>query len=394
MPPRIVLIAGTELCTYLQENIRTLDLDAEITFQEYKTMESLPALYREKAPGYDGVCVTGFFAQEVILRTRTDHLPIRSIAAKSVEYYKEFFRLLNADRQMDFSRVVLDSDPVSYTHLDVYKRQYLLIGPEKAMLIDTGCGLGDQKALVDMLTGGKDLIVVNTHLGPDHSFGNCRFSRVYCHQYEVENIKSRVKPGMFDYLFDEQGHNIWLEFDKKDLPAYKPYELVGVPDGYVFHLGQGCDVELIWTAGHAAGHAMYLDKKHGYLFAGDDVCSDVIGCGGGPRPGMFYNQYRNIETYRDCLARLVGRIGEIRYLYPGHFMVHLESHLLLDILEALDAILDDPKNCDYAEETLQNGRPARRMHKFVKGFGTIAYCENGVYRPAKGEADDQKETIR
>lgn len=64
------------------------------------------------------------------------------------------------------------------------------------------------------------------------------------------------------------------------------------------------------------------------------------------------------------------------------------------ILEALDAILDDPKNCDYAEETLQNGRPARRMHKFVKGFGTIAYCENGVYRPAKGEADDQKETIR
>lgn len=110
MPPRILLIAGTELCTYLQENIRTLDLDAEITFQEYKTMESLPALYREKAPGYDGVCVTGFFAQEVILRTRTDHLPIRSIAAKSVEYYKEFFRLLNADRQMDFSRVVLDSD--------------------------------------------------------------------------------------------------------------------------------------------------------------------------------------------------------------------------------------------------------------------------------------------
>ncbi len=271
---------------------------------------------------------------------------------------------------------------------------YLLIGPEKAMLIDTGCGLGDQKALVDMLTGGKDLIVVNTHLGPDHSFGNCRFSRVYCHQYEVENIKSRVKPGMFDYLFDEQGHNIWLEFDKKDLPAYKPYELVGVPDGYVFHLGQGCDVELIWTAGHAAGHAMYLDKKHGYLFAGDDVCSDVIGCGGGPRPGMFYNQYRNVETYRDCLARLVGRIGEIRYLYPGHFMVHLESHLLLDILEALDAILDDPKNCDSAEETLQNGRPARRMYKFVKGFGTIAYCENGVYRPAKGEADDQKETIR
>lgn len=257
---------------------------------------------------------------------------------------------------------------------------YVLVGPEKAMVIDTACGLGDQRALIDEITGGMDFIVVNTHLGPDHSFGNARFERVYCHEYEVENIKGRVKPGMFDFLFDENGNNIWLQFDKKDLPEYRDYELIGVPDGYIFNLGDDYDVELIWTGGHAAGHAMFLDKKGRTLFAGDDVCSDVIGCGSGPRDGMHFNQYRNIQTYRDCLEKLVSRIDEIDYLFPGHFMVNLESHLLLDILDTLNSIVRNPNEYDYMIESVDgSGRTQRRMHKFVKGFGTVAYTENGVY---------------
>lgn len=257
---------------------------------------------------------------------------------------------------------------------------YVLIGPEKAMVIDTACGLGNQKGLVDEITGGMPLIVVNTHLGPDHSFGNIQYDTVYCHEYEVENIKAKVKPGMFDYLFDKEGNPIWLQFDKKDLPAYRDYELIGVPDGHVFHLGGDYDVELIWTAGHAAGHAMYLDRKNHYLFAGDDICSDVIGCGGGPRPDLFYNEYRNVQTYRDRLTKLVQRIDEIGYIFPGHFMVNLESPLLLDILDTLNAIVEDPACYDYVVEHVNSqGGVTRRMHKYVKGFGTVAYTENGVY---------------
>jgi glyoxylase-like metal-dependent hydrolase (beta-lactamase superfamily II) len=227
-------------------------------------------------------------------------------------------------------------------------------------------------------------IVVNTHLGPDHSFGNIQYDRVYCHEYEVDNIRGRVKPGMFDYLFDQAGEPLWLQFDRSDLPPYRDYELIGVPDGYVFNLGEDYDVELIWTGGHAAGHAMFLDKKGRNLFAGDDVCSDIIGCGSGPREGMFYNQYRNVQTYRDNLARLVKRLDEIDYLFPGHFMVNLESHLLLDILDTLNAIVADPENYDYAEEHISGNRQGEnslRMHKFVKGFGTVAYTKNGVYPP-------------
>ena len=260
---------------------------------------------------------------------------------------------------------------------------YLIIGPEKAMLVDTAYGLGDIKGLVDEITGGMPLVVVNTHTGPDHVLGNVRFDTVYCHEYEVENIKNKCKPSAWDYLFDENGNNIWLQFDKEDLPEYKEFELIGVPDGHIFNLGEDYDVELVWTAGHAPGHAMFIDKKGRTIFAGDDVCSDVIGCGAGERPGIIFSkEYGNIESYRDCLERLVNRLDEFDYIFPGHFAVNLENSLFIDILETLNLIVNNPDDYDFKEERAGgNGGPKKnRMYKYINGFGTVAYSPNGVYK--------------
>ena len=64
-------------------------------------------------------------------------------------------------------------------------------------------------------------------------------------------------------------------------------------------------------------------------------------------------------------------------------MVNLEKHLLLNILEALNEIIADPDCYNYiVERPAAAAVPRRvRMHKFVKGFSTIAYTENGVYPP-------------
>ena len=68
---------------------------------------------------------------------------------------------------------------------------WLIIGPHKAMLIDTAYGLGDMKGLVDEITGGMPLIVANTHVGPDHVLGNCSFDKVYCHTPKTASIPRR-----------------------------------------------------------------------------------------------------------------------------------------------------------------------------------------------------------
>jgi glyoxylase-like metal-dependent hydrolase (beta-lactamase superfamily II) len=47
----------------------------------------------------------------------------------------------------------------------------LVIGPEKAALIDTGCGIGNLRQAVEEVTD-KPVIVINTHTHLDHLGGN------------------------------------------------------------------------------------------------------------------------------------------------------------------------------------------------------------------------------
>ena len=261
---------------------------------------------------------------------------------------------------------------------------WLIVGPKKAMLIDTGFGLGDTKALVDEITGGLPLVVVNTQGSPDHVLGNCRFERVYCHEYDYERIKGMGKPGAWDYLFDKAGKNLWLEFDRKDLPAAKSYDLVAVRDGAMFNLGGDYDIELVWTAGHTPGHAMFLDRKQRRLFTGDDLNSDVMALGVGAPASQPNAQYANLATYKDCLTRLMGRIGEYDYLFPSHYMVNIENFVLTTQLETVSAILARPEVFNYTASESNGGDGAKqeRMHKYVRGFSTIAYTKDGIY-PAK-----------
>ena len=211
---------------------------------------------------------------------------------------------------------------------------FLIVGPEKAMLIDTGFGIGDLKGLVDEITGDMPLIVANTHCHFDHAYGNCQFERCYCHEYETAAMATKQDPTIWDYLFDEDDNGIWMEFDRADVIAFKEYEVVGVPDGYIFDLGDGYVVELIWTPGHAAGHAMFLDRTNRNLIAGDGIISMRVGMGRG-------SQYTTISAYRKEMIKLCQRLDEFDHIFPGHFVVDLENTVIPSIVETCDAIIAD-----------------------------------------------------
>ncbi len=249
---------------------------------------------------------------------------------------------------------------------------YLIVGPEKALLIDTAYGLGDTKALVDEITGGKELYVTNTHDHFDHAYGNCRFGKVYVHENLVPGIANQ-NAHMWDYLFDGFGDNIWLDFDPKDLPEFKPYEIVGVPDGYIFDLGEGYEVELINCNGHGGdGAAMFLDKHNRILFPGDNICSDVSGCGSVSWPV----EESSMGKYRECLRKLVAeRMDEFDWIFPQHFMNDLEANLLPNILDTVEEICRNPYNYDYKQETYgkMRGQKRTRYFKHIKGFSVIGY---------------------
>lgn len=276
---------------------------------------------------------------------------------------------------------------------------YLIVGREKAMLIDTAYGLGNIRGLCDELSGNKELIVVNTHLGPDHVFGNFRFDHVYCHEYEVDNIAWKLRgENCFGYLFQEDGSGKWLRFDPEDLPKqvrvstamlsdlpdgkipkHEGVMMVGVKNHHCWKLDDDTEIELIWTGGHMPGHAMFLDKRDRLLFAGDDICQDTVGISG-PKPFLKNCQYRNVYTYRENLRELVQRMEEFDYVFSGHFLGFIENHVLQDTLDTLNAILADPCNYDYKElYRTGSGEMVEKMYKRVHGYGEVAYEWNSIY---------------
>ena len=255
---------------------------------------------------------------------------------------------------------------------------FLTVGPEKALLVDTAYGLGDIKGLCDQITGGKPLYVAVTHEHFDHAYGACRFDKVYCH----ENLKPYLElqnAHQWDYLFDDYGDNIWVQFDREDLPKFKKFEIDGVPDGYKFDLGGGYEVELIFQGGHSAGHAAYLDKKNRIVFTGDNIICDTSGCGSVNIAGRGpHGEEQLLSNYRKNLKRLVDRMGEYDYVYPAHFMVDVENYVMAKELECVDAVLANPDGWDYWDASWGKAAtaPSGRYMKHIHGFSVVYYGYN------------------
>ncbi len=251
---------------------------------------------------------------------------------------------------------------------------YLIDGPERALLIDTGFGLGDLKGLCDEITGGKELYVVNTHCHFDHAYGNSQFEKVYCHEYEVPAMEA-LDEHLWDYLFEEDtGRCIWTEFDRNDLIAFQKYEIVGCPDGYTFDLGGGHEVELVHLGGHTAGHAGFLDKKNRIFFTGDDIICMRVGINGG-RPGQPYGEYATVRTLCENLKRLNERRDMFDHVFSSHFITDIESIAVQHTIDACECVLKDPEHgWDICQETPRG----KNYQKYVEGMGTLSYSERGL----------------
>lgn len=251
---------------------------------------------------------------------------------------------------------------------------YLIDGPEKAMLIDTSFGVGDLKGLCRELVGDKPLLVANTHHHYDHAYGNPQFDACYCYEDEVYCMEQVNRPDIWDYLFDAQGHPLYAEFDRADIIPYHPYHIIGVPANYRFDLGQGYQVELVPLTGHTAGQCGYLDLTGHTLFIGD-----ITGIGA-PKPGEPHPENCTVEAQRDCMAALWARHDEFDGVFPGHGMLDQTNVVIRYHLDALEAVLKDPENCNEKKTFLRNGQLVRLYQKYIYQGTALRYSPDRVYR--------------
>ncbi len=172
----------------------------------------------------------------------------------------------------------LNARDIIITDEDIH--MYLLIGSERAMLVDAGFGVRDVPAAVKQLTE-LPLTVVNTHGHYDHAAGNVQFSKVYAHPAEHELIRTTVRGD---------------------------YELLPLVEGDKIDLGDRV-FEVFNISGHRPGSLVLLERRERLIVTGDNVVTT---------PVVMYLEGADVGELFAGLQKLSSMRGAFDRIYPSH----------------------------------------------------------------------------
>ena len=216
---------------------------------------------------------------------------------------------------------------------------YLILGGDKALLVDTGFGISDLKSYVCTLTD-LPLMVMNTHVHPDHAGGNGQFDTVYVGEHET----AETDDGVLFYKIPGQ---------RDACDAVKrggSYRFVHLRDGERIDLG-GRILRVVEIPGHTKGSIALFDENTRLLLAGDAILKRV-----------FYGAGVPLSTYRAALKKT--KQLPIRDILSAHWPEPLGVDFIDKMLHLIDAF--DPgrsENASWAEP----GMAERDMRMFCFG---------------------------
>ena len=202
---------------------------------------------------------------------------------------------------------------------------YLLLGTEKAMLVDTLQGIGDLKAVIDQLTD-LPVIVMNTHSHYDHVSSNHQFETIYGIQmpYTANNAKGHKNADLRSSMTPE---TIWknlpdtFSFDTYESKAYEIDKFV--KDREIIDLGDR-EIEIAFIPGHSPDSVILVDKKNRMMMTGDTFY---------PAPIYVYSDTSSFQDFFLSAQIMFGYRRDVDFLLPGHN----ETMLSVDYLNELRA---------------------------------------------------------
>lgn len=208
---------------------------------------------------------------------------------------------------------------------------YLLIGAERALLIDTGLGICNIKDEVLKLTD-KPVTAVATHIHWDHIGGHCYFPDFYAHENELNWLDGEFP------LSPEQIKSMVI--DRCDLPEgfkvedYKMFQ--GTPtrvlkDNDTVDLG-GRTIQVLHTPGHSPGHMCFYEENRGWLFTGDLVYKDTL---------LAYYPSTDPQAYLKSIERVAAL--PVEWVFPAHHSLDLKPEILIRMRKAFRQLQTEGK---------------------------------------------------
>lgn len=210
---------------------------------------------------------------------------------------------------------------------------YLILGAERALLIDAGMGVADIRAVVEDLTSLPVTLLVS-HAHFDHVGDAARFAGdapILVHPLEADRLRAGTPSDRMRRFF-APGRLLGplpggFDLDTAEIAGAEPSGFVR--DGDRIDLG-GRVLDVIHAPGHEEGLLALLDRANRLLFSTDVVYA-----------GMIYAHMArsDLSAYRDTMTRLAALAPDIDAVYGSHGERPISPDLLPRLGAAFDAIL-------------------------------------------------------
>ncbi|MCD7918420.1 MAG: MBL fold metallo-hydrolase [Clostridiales bacterium] len=206
---------------------------------------------------------------------------------------------------------------------------YLVIGQERAALIDSGFGMVDTlRPLVEQLTE-KPILCIVAHGHPDHVGGAAQFDEVYLNEADAPlladslSVERRVKDvfGRGDVSDEVRAYSETHMVGTQGL-QYKP-----MAPGDVFDLG-GVTLEVFAMPGHTLGSVALLNRKDNYALVSDGFSRRTA-----PEARV------DLADYAAGLEQFQAAIREDTPLYWGHGVDPVDHAYLRDMCTACKEVV-------------------------------------------------------
>jgi len=243
--------------------------------------------------------------------------------------YKSLERVPVKDSWFEVYKIAHGVFAIYEPHQSEETISYLITGQKRALLFDTGMGIGDLKAVTGELTR-LPIAVLNSHTHDDHVGDNWQFAVVYASDTDFtrKNAQGSREDAQAEIASDQICGALPEGFDSKTYVT-RPWKITSyVHDGDHIDLG-GRTIEILATPGHTPDSVSLLDRANGLLFTGDTYYPATI---------WLYRPETGLTAYDASIRRLAALAPQIKTVLGQHNIPVAPPSVLPRLVKAFEDV--------------------------------------------------------
>jgi glyoxylase-like metal-dependent hydrolase (beta-lactamase superfamily II) len=243
--------------------------------------------------------------------------------------YAKLERVPIADTWFEVYKVAPNVLAIYEPHQSEETIGYLIVGNARALLFDTGMGIGDLKALTLKLSK-LPIVVLNSHTHDDHVGNNWQFDTVYGMDTEFtrRNAKGSKEDAQAEIAPGEICGSLAAGFDRAAYRTRLWRISKWLHDGDRIDLG-GRAIEVIATPGHTPDSIALFDRANGLLFTGDTYYPGTL---------WLYRPETDLGAYGNSVRRIAALRPEVKLVLGAHNVPVAPPSVLEDLADAFEKV--------------------------------------------------------